>query len=185
MGGFRSGRPRQHVTVEECRVLDVNALNRRDHLPRPPKDETWVQVQVRDGDDWQTVTQYIKVERRPCHFGGTRHYFRCWCDRPAVKLYQRSSYGFYRCRRCYKLVYQSQREDACDRAFRAAAKIKRRLGGDPDYFAPFPPKPKDMWRKTYERSCHQYLEIEAHAETAFDIQFEAIMRWGQPPLWFR
>jgi hypothetical protein len=59
-----------------------------------------------------------------------------------VKLYQRSGCGFYRCRGCQNLAYQSQREDACDRAFRRLAKIKRRLGGDPDYFVQFLPKPK-------------------------------------------
>jgi len=147
----------------------------------PSTDEIWIQVQVRDPDgNWQTVTQYIRVERVPGHFrfGGSRPYFRCWCDRRAERLYQLRGRGFYRCRRCHNLAYQCQRESAVDRAFRRLGKIKARLGGDPDYFAPFPPKPKDMWRRTYERSCCQYLEAEQRAEADFDMQAEAILRWG-------
>jgi hypothetical protein len=164
--------------VEQCRVLDINELNRRDHLPKPPANETWIQIQVRDADgNWQTMTQYIKVDCVPgrFRFSGSRPYFRCWCDRRAVKLYQRG-YGFHRCRQCHQLVYQSHRQDACDRAFRRIGKIKARLGGDPDYEAPFPPKPGDMWRRTYERRCHEYIEAEKRAEAAFDMQAAVIMR---------
>jgi hypothetical protein len=165
MGKFGPGRRREHVTVEECRVLDVNEMNRRSHLPIRPQDETWVQVQVWDVDgNWHTVTQYIHVERRLCHLGGARAFFRCCsCDRPTVKLYQRSGCGFYRCRRCQNLAYPSQREDAVDRAFRRAGKIKQRLGGDPDYLAPFPPRPNGMWQRTYERAWYRLLEAEERA----------------------
>ena len=41
-------RPRERASVDECRVLDVNEMNRRGHLPKPPKDETWIEVQVRN-----------------------------------------------------------------------------------------------------------------------------------------
>jgi hypothetical protein len=80
-------RPRERGSVETCHVLDVNKLNRRGHLPKPPADEARVEVRVRDADgNWQTVRQYIRVERRPRHFGATPAYFPCWCDRRVVKL---------------------------------------------------------------------------------------------------
>lgn len=126
------------------------------------------------------MTQYVKVERVAGRhrFGGNWPYFRCWCDRRCEKIYQLRGRGFYRCRRCRDLRYQCQREDACNRAFRRIGKIKQRLGGDPDYEAPFPPRTGDMWRRTYERRWHEYIEAEARAVAAFDMQAAAIMRSG-------
>lgn len=79
-------RPHGRASVEACRgVLDINELNCRCHLPKPPKDEVWIQVQARDADgNWQSVTQYIRVERRARHSGGAQAYFRCWCDQRAA-----------------------------------------------------------------------------------------------------
>jgi hypothetical protein len=34
--------------------------------------------------NWQSVSQYIRVERRARHFGGAQAYFRCGCDQRAV-----------------------------------------------------------------------------------------------------
>lgn len=155
-------------------MLDINDMKGYGDLPA---DETWVLVLVRDpGGDWQPTRQYIQLERIPRHFGGTQAYFRCWCDRRASKLYQlRRGYGFFRCRRCLRLAYTCQREDAVDRAFRAVGKIKARLGGDPDWTAPFPPKPRDMWRRTYERAWYRFLEAEERAEKAFEQQAGALV----------
>ena len=60
-------------------------------------------------------------------------------------------------------------EDACERAFRRIGKINQRLGGDPDHFAPFPPKPKGLWQRTYKRQWRRYLEAEDRAENAFKL----------------
>lgn len=169
-------RPRTRVSVDACEVFDINELNGRGHLPTPPADE--ISFWAPDGNgNGQTVTQYIRVERVPRHFGGSQPYFVCRrCDQRAVKLYRGS--GCYLCRRCHNLAYECQREDAVDRAFRRLGKIKARLGGDPDILAPFPPKPRDMWQRTYERHWYRYLEAEARAEAAFAHQFEGILRRG-------
>jgi hypothetical protein len=65
----------------------------------------------------------------------------------------------YLCRRCHQLAYQSQSENAADRAQRSAGKIRQRLGGDPDRGAPLPPKPKGMWARTYERLRRRHAEV--------------------------
>jgi hypothetical protein len=43
-------RPHERATSKRVGDLDRNEPNRRGHLPKPPKDEIWIQVQVRDGD---------------------------------------------------------------------------------------------------------------------------------------
>ena len=58
---------------------------------------------------------------------------------------------------------------------RRAKKIRQRLGGDPGMAAPFPPKPRGMWERTYERLCEQAFEAEMQAEDAFAIRAERLM----------
>jgi hypothetical protein len=175
MGGLGSGRrPRQRAVVEACEVLDVNKMNQS--LALPPHlsegDEIRLSFQVCDYDgNWHGVAKTIRIVRVPRRpFGGELPYFICpghWkigCGRRCVKLYRGS--GFYLCRRCHRLGYASENEDAMDRAMRRAGKIKLRLGGDPDWLAPFPPRPKGMWRKTYERLWCRHWEAELRLDRA-------------------
>ena len=202
MGGMGSGRPSYsgRDTVEACRSLDVNKLNRLGCL-RPGWSGAW--QWTRDGErvafinlrsetdrvvlsyryryaggDWQEVDEPVAIVRVPCRYGGSRPYFLCpgvvngtACRRRVAKLYGPGRY--FLCRHCYRLAYSSQSEGEWDRALRRANTIRMRLGGDPGMAAAFPDRPKGMWRRTYERLCHDAFEAEMVAEEAF------VMRAGR------
>ena len=87
--------------------------------------------------------------------GGNRQWFEC----PSCRTRCRILYGgaFFRCRRCQGLKYETQYEPPFARAATRALKIRERLGSDGGIDEPFPPKPKGMHQKTYER-------LEAQAE---------------------
>ena len=128
-----------------------------------------------DGGEWKDVVETIRIVRVPCRLGGSRRYFICpgvmngiACGRRVAKLYGPGRY--FLCRHCYRLAHPSQSEGAWDRALRRANKIRQRLGGDPGMAAPFPRKPKGMWRQTYERLRNQAFKAEMLADEAFALQ---------------
>ena len=126
------------------------------------------------------MAETVRIVRVPCRFGGARPYFICpgvvngvACGRRVTKLYGPGRY--FLCRHCYRLAHASQSEDAWDRTLRRANKIRQRLGGDPGMAAPFPPKPKGMWRRTYERLREQALAAEILADEAFVSRAERLL----------
>jgi hypothetical protein len=178
-------------------AMDVNKLHREGHLQpgwagglqwtsggekvaainlRTEAEGLRLTYRVRVGDgEWKDVAEIVRIDRVPCRFGGAQPYFICpgvangvTCGRRVTMLY--GPLPYFLCRHCCGLPHDSRSERAWDRKLRRAEKIRQRLGGDPDTAAPFPSKPKRMWRRTYERLRAQALA----AETAAD---EAFMRW--------
>jgi len=208
MGGYGSGRPREHDMVEACRSIDVNQLHRRGCLRagwmggwrwtcdgekvasinlHAEGDRLHFTYRVRiSGGDWKDVTETVRIVRVACRFGGSRPYFVCpgvvngiACGRRVAKLYGPGRY--FLCRHCYRLAYESQSDGAWHRTLRRANKIRQRLGGDPGMAAPFPPKPTGMWWRTYERLQDHAFDAEARADEALAFQAKRLLARIDPP----
>lgn len=180
MGGYGSGRPGawDRMNVEDCLVLDVNNMKKLGALEegthstwqwirddaiiasaglRTNRDAITLNYRSRINDeDWIDVEEMIDIERIPCHLGGSRPYFICpgtcsgrRCGQRSTKLYLWSHR--YRCRRCHRLTYRSQHEDALSRAIRRTDKAFGKLGAVRTDNSLSPPKPKGMWWSTYDR----------------------------------
>ena len=203
MGGFGSGRPSGsgREKVELTRSIDVNRLHKTGCLRagwmggwqwtrdgetvasinlHAEEDRLHLTYRVRvGGGEWEDVAETVRIVRVACRFGGSRPYFICpgvvngiACGRRVAKLHGPGRY--FLCRHCYRLAHASQGEDTWDRMLRRANKIKQRLGGDPGMAAPFPPKPKGMWRRTYHRLRERAFEDEMLADEAFARQAERL-----------
>lgn len=204
MGGLGSGRPSGsgRDTVESCRSLDVNRLQKTGCLTpgssggwqwtRDGEKVAWIALRAEDdrlhlsyrvrigGGEWEDTEEIVRIVRMPCRFGGARPYFICpgvvngvTCGRRVAKLHGPGRY--FLCRHCYRLGHASQNENAWDRAMRRANKIRQRLGGDPGMAAPFPDRPKGMWRRTYEWLGDQAFEAEMVADEVFMTHSERLL----------
>jgi hypothetical protein len=210
MGGFGSGRPSGFGAgkVEDCRCIDVNRLHRDGCLSqgwagtwqwtcngeevaaivmRAEADRLHLSYCCRlAGGEWETVDEAVSIIRFPCRLGGSRPYFVCpgplngtACGRRVAKLYGPGR--FFLCRHCRRLSHASQRESAWERKLRRANKIRQSLGGDPGVLATFPPKPKGMWRRTYERLREEAADAELLANVAFEQQARRLLARIQHP----
>ncbi len=199
MGGFGSGRPSLsgRTKVEDTEALDVNRLHGEGCLDpgsrggwqwlrngevissigyRASESTLHLSYRTRRGDeDWFPVEESVRIVRVPCNFGGSRPYFICpgvvngvVCCRRVGKLY--SGGRHFLCRHCYNLTYASRCEDELGRAWRRAHKAKRRVNPDPNLDEVVPPRPKGMWRRTYERRRQRAFEAEWEATELVDAK---------------
>jgi hypothetical protein len=123
-----------------------------------------------EGAEWKRIEQRVPITWTACHLGGHRPWFWCsvysggrFCGRRVAKLYGAGE--LFACRRCYGLIYESQREAARHRGLGRAQKIRMKLGGSPSVLDAFPDKPKGMHWRTYERLHRTYGRAEARSTT--------------------
>jgi len=175
-------RPRQRITLESGLKLDLNKLRRQGLIrqgtkcgvvirwtntytgeeiaegiitsPMENKHEGWLRIQLGGLD------QTIPLVPKPRHFGGYQWYFVCpvmnryasilWMPPGGNRFCSRQAWG-------RRVAYASQLLDADNRAHRGKAKIKARLIADldPDEWD-FPPKPKWMRWRTYNRYVQKF-----------------------------
>lgn len=167
MGGYGSGRRSHKPKVEECISLDSNQLNRDGCLKNGWNgSKVWsrngvnissigmratanfLHLDYRSGQ-YGSVAQHIRIERISCRFGGSRAYFKCKCDRRAIKLYCVNK--FFLCRQCNGIFHGSKNECSWDRSLRKRTKYRSLMGGDASREAHDIPKPKGMWWRTFYR----------------------------------
>src|SRR5215831_7329382 len=128
---FGAGRPGWRQKCEHLLALDVRVLARRGRLA-PGMSYSWAwsrggepagNIGIHTGSDhvrlaytWtpygsdpQQVECCVRLERTPCHFGGSRPWFRCprcWALRAVI--YGVASDGKFGCRRCMRLAYATE-----------------------------------------------------------------------------
>ena len=155
---------------ESC--VDFNAL--RSGPPASLLSRTeWRQRMARRGGNRPHCQRALPFRRRAAVFHLP---WRSERDRLRPARRQAARVGaLFLCRHCYRLAHASQSEGAWDRMLRRANKIRQRLGGDAGMAAPFPPKPKGMWRRTYERLLERAFDAEMRADDAFAVQAERLL----------
>jgi len=183
-------RPRQRVCLQDGLKLDLNRLRRRGFV-MPGANigahgitwthsywgeiasgtisagmsgarEGWFRIQLGNIDQW------IILVPRARHFGGQQWYFMCpvrnrpvsvlWKPNGATRFCSRQTWG-------RQVAYRSQFNDSTNRAHAGKARINSQLcsiaGLDPEEWD-FPPKPKWMrWRtyNRYEKQHERYEEV--------------------------
>lgn len=115
------------------------------------------------GGDWKHIDETILLSKTYPNFGGERLWFICpSCHTRRGVLYGRK---YFRCRDCRGACYQTQLEDAKNRALTKVYRRRSKLDGFGGMGEPFPPKPKWMRWATYsqlweadKRGCEEVLK---------------------------
>lgn len=135
---------------------------------RSEQDRVWlIYRHGQDDHSWKRENYPVTLERTPCHYGGSRPWFRCparGCGRRVAVLYGAEIFA---CRHCYRLAYDSQNEPPHYRALRRVQAIRVKLGGSPSLFEDFPERPRGMHWRTYAR-------LSAEAEEA---KYQSLPPW--------
>lgn len=202
MGGLGSGRGQiGKPTTTSVRELDVQVLHHNGLIPLVNQTMvvSWLvngkavaAINLRStsngvqlsycweqaGESRVQIEQLVPVEATPCNFGGCRLWFRCpaeECARRVAKLYF-SRLGFFACRHCSGLVYESQRETGDLRAIRRADRVRKRLGWKPGILNGHEEMPVGMHGPTYRRLI---MEHERHVQLVLTGQIQWAARFQQ------
>jgi hypothetical protein len=142
------------------------------------KQEGWVRIKLGDLD------QSFRAVACPRHFGGRQWFFECpRLYLRATVLWKPPGAEIFASRQLWgrSVAYASQFCDRIGRAHRGQQKIHAKLcqvgGFDPDEWE-FPPKPKWMRQKTYERAEAKFDRYEAILNQGI---LKVAMRWGYKP----
>lgn len=194
MGGHGSGRYHYtgaRDTTDEYRQLDIRCLQREGLLTpglsyacqwshnmkniasiglRIELDRIILTYRYRSaGEEWQEKQYFVLIDWTDCNYGGQRAWFRCpmaGCGRRVAILYGGSIFA---CRRCHRLVYQSQRENIADRMAGKAEKLRKRLKWQSGILNHTGGKPKGMRWNTYWRLHTEHHKL---SQAAFNMMLQ-------------
>ncbi len=131
-------------------------------------------VRSNDQSPWRRVEEPVRILRMARPFGGEQVFIACpGCRRRVMSI--ALSGGRFRCRTCHGLTYASSQEGSTDRAMRRANKLRRRLGCEPGWEAPYW-KPKHMRQRTFNWIEEQ---IEAAEAEVTDAHIRLLNRLGR------
>jgi hypothetical protein len=170
-GGSRwgAGRPGRHLKAEQCLRIDVRVWHRAGSLRQGYRGSwSWSRdgepagsigysveanaVRLSYSSDDLPIRQVVQLEHSPCHFGGTRTWFRCpSCFGRSAVLYFR--HRCFSCRRCQRLVYSCQSEDWIARTWRRQRKLEAKLNDGWN-------RPKGMHSRTREHIVDAIIQCE-------------------------
>ncbi len=184
-GGYRTGagRPGWRQKVEGYWAIDIRRLARLGPMKYGrvfgwgllgPCDERTAPLKVHVGVESISITRQlgnaidgspmpptiVRIETTPCHFGGSRLWFRCpSCQQRVALLY--FSYHKFACRRCLGLAYASQSLSPIDRSWCQQQRIESMLAGKAGEWDGRS-KPRRMHRATFERLCASLAEVQGN-----------------------
>jgi len=187
-GGSRygAGRPGWHAKTDDIPQIDVRKLQRDGRLSgyhsitsrwtngataglQTTAHAVTLTYRYHFREGWRDIHQEVRLARTPCHLGGSRPWFICpRCSRRAATIYL---HGWPACRKCSRLVYQSQSDDAIDRSWSRTYRIMKRLGQANEGCYAVPRRLNGMRKKTFDllwdRWCREeQLRDEAIAQFA-------------------
>ncbi len=175
MGGHGSGRPGWRPVGEHMLRLDVRQLHRRDFL-RPGLTFSWSwswddepagsigistsadAIRLMYTTHGEQVDEIVRLDRTPCHYGGTRTWFRCpKCGRRVAVLFAGRR---FLCRHCYGIAYAVENADQLSRLLRRSSKLRKRVKASNGTAYPVTLRPKGMHQRTFDRIKWQIQETE-------------------------
>jgi len=103
-------------------------------------------------DEWGNMSEAVRLEWQPCHYGGARPWLTCpHCNKRVGVLWGGER---FLCRHCHRVAYKSQNESRLARSNNQSRKLRARLDAHLEGLS-WPvdllPRPKGMHRATYDR----------------------------------
>ena len=189
MGGVNSGtwcRGSTKAKLEDCKRIEVGKLH-KDGLLKPGLRFGWgwtrddkqignicietytdhirlIYKWTRGDSPCKDENQRVPIDYTPCHYGGSRPWFRCPnCLKRVGLLYD--ARGAFSCRHCSGLAYRTQSESELDRLFTKKHKFERSISDESGY----PSKPKGMHQTTWRKLMNRYIRYQKASDTMIDL----------------
>lgn len=188
MGGYFSGRQNGRPTADSCKRIDIAWMIRTKRaipgqwlrgtlswscgdrpagwisyeadMREPDNSELRLSYTRGEGDNREHVNQTVRLVFTEPNYGGRRWWMVCPYGHNRVgKLYLPGGGDRFAGRKAWKLGYHIQRVAHREKAFEALFRLQKKLGCRQGWEAGLP-RPKGMWRRTYERHWERYCELD-------------------------